>query len=397
MISRRLLFWAVLLSTALMHGCKQDLNMVGSSSGKTGLKYGAGPGGSDGFQPVKYAHQPTAPGLVFIEGGTFHMGGGEKDIAYAMDNRERQVTVNSFYIDEVETANVDWKEFVFYYSRDSGEDRAKEYLPDTTVWFRDLAYNEPFVELYYQNPAFNNYPVVGITWYQANDYCKWRTTIVNSELQAKDPEAVLQPKYRLPTEAEWEYAARGLLEQENYPWEGKSLRNQKGEFMANFKRGRGDYAGRSNYAGNSRLIEGLNDRYMVPGPVRAYWPNDFGLYNMAGNVAEWTFDTYRLLAFEDVEDFQPYRRKGDVTDPLEQDNKYGSKSGHPLSMLYNPGPNSDQEGEWDRIKVYRGGAWKDIAYYLTCGSRRFWNADSSASYIGFRCAMSRVGSPSLKY
>lgn len=272
-----------------------------------------------------------------------------------------------------------------------------------------LGLQRAFVEYYFQNPAFNMYPVVGISWFQANDYCRWRTGIYNQQLKDKSKgkeEPVYSPQYRLPTEAEWEYAARGLLEQENYPWAGKSLRNAEGRFRANFKRGRGDYAGRSNYADNTRLVEGLNDGYMIPAPVRAYFPNDFGLFNMAGNVAEWTMDTYRVLAFEDFEDFQPYRRKGDVSDKQEDDKDgYKEPSRSILAARppytpgkYNPGLlNKVPTDPEDKVKVYRGGSWKDIAYYLTCGARRFWFADSSASTIGFRCAMNRVGSPSLKY
>ena len=431
MILRRLLLMVVALGAVFyMVGCmKPNLNMTPSMSSKTGQKYSD----KDGYAPVKYPNQPTAPGLVFIEGGTFHMGGGEKDIAYAMDNRERQVTVHSFYIDETEISNNDWKEFLFYVSENALDvgagrfdrtvikdlDTVRKLYPDTLVWFRELAYNEPFVELYFQNPAFNMYPVVGINWYQANAYCAWRTTFVNDKMiisksKSQNPEKdVLWPKYRLPTEAEWEYAARGLLEQENYTWEGRPLRNVKGRFLANFKRGRGDFAGRSNKAGGKWLIEGLNDQYMIPAPVKAYWPNDFGLYNMAGNVAEWTFDAYRVLTYEDVEDLNPYRRKGEVSDPEEYDQKYANRKPQgqdprfsliaapdrrsALGQNYSAAPYPETEGIKDRMKVYRGGSWKDIAYYLTCGSRRFFDADSSASYIGFRCAMIRVGSPSLDY
>ncbi|MCS6903798.1 MAG: SUMF1/EgtB/PvdO family nonheme iron enzyme [Bacteroidia bacterium] len=405
----------LLVGAILLSSCKKvDLNKVPPKSDKLGYKWNEGPKssqatGEEGFKPISYK-QPLAPGLVFIEGGTFIMGGGEKDINYDMSNRERQVTVHSFYIDETEVANIDWKHFIHFLEKDSGPEKARWYYPDTTVWYRDLAYNEPFVEYYYQNPAFNMYPVVGVNWYQANDYCKWRTSIYNEKLKDEAKEGttpILSPNYRLPTEAEWEYAARGLLEQQNYPWEGKSLRNAKGRFRANFKRGRGDYAGRSNAADNTRLVEGLNDGYMIPNPVKAFMPNDFGLYNMAGNVAEWTMDTYRTLAYEDVEDFQPFRRKGDVEDQLEKDIDYSKENSLLMARPYKKPTNPNaydaatyhpvERDAQDRVKVYRGGSWKDIAYYLTCGARRFWFADSSSSTIGFRCAMIRVGSPSLKY
>jgi formylglycine-generating enzyme len=414
MISR-ILFFLVLFAVALVGCKKKDYNAVPKASSKTGLAYAKEPtatdAGGDAFGPVRYGRQATQPGLTFVEGGTFHMGGSEKDAGDEMNNRERQVTVHSFYMDVTEVANVNWREFLFFV-----DDTLKDFMkPDTSVWFRDLAYNEPFIEYYFQHPAFNMYPVVGVTWYQCNEYCKWRTGKIYEQELKNNPNANLYPfpRYRLPTEAEWEYAARGLLEQELYPWEGKSLRNSKGVFNANFKRGRGDFAGRSNQGG-SNLVEGLNDGYMIPGPVESFhYPNDFGLYHMAGNVAEWTFDTYRVLAYEDVEDFQPFRRRGEVTkDQLQDDNNYGEKvpgvGKNRFSLLhtpydatrsgkyYNPNP-SGGEKDHDRVKVYRGGSWSDVAYYLSCGTRRYFMADSSASNLGFRCAMSRVGSPSNRY
>ena len=405
-------------------GCSNQ-GQLGKVSEKTGLPYGG-----DGYTPLAKYVQPTPFGMKFVEGGTFHMGGSEKDIAYSMDNRERQVTVHSFYMDETEVTNNDWHEFMFYMKRYNAEIPEEDLMPDTLVWFRDLGYNEPFVELYFQNPAFSLYPVVGVTWYQANEYCNWRTQVVNAGGPNPTATAVIDPKnpsgsvplpnFRLPTEAEWEYASRALYEQEIYPWEGKPMRNAAGRFMANFKRGRGDYAGRSDQ-GASTLVEGLNDGYMIPAPVRAYWINDFGLYNMAGNVAEWTMDTYRVLAYDDNDDFQPFRRRGELfweKDADRDDYKY-AKDGDPvnnpgnarlsllynpvanqkrgLSLKFNPGPVPYEESDFDRIKVYRGGSWKDPAYYLSTGTRRFYNADSCAAHIGFRCAMTRVGSPSLSY
>lgn len=415
MISRVFLFVAV-IALIWSSGCtRKNYNQVPKASSKTGVVYNKKPsqtGSTEAYGPVRFPGQEAAPDMVFVEGGTFHMGGAEGDVGFEYSNRERQVTVHSFYLDQTEVSNDNWKEFLHYYEIDSGADKVVQMRPDTFVWYRDLAYNEPFVELYFQHPAFNAYPVVGVSWYQANEYCKWRTNFVNRNLQEADPDAIPHPRFRLPTEAEWEYAARGLLEQELYPWEGKSLRNQKGRFNANLKRGRGDYAGRSS-AGGSRLLEGLNDGYMIPGPVMSFYDvNDFGLYHMAGNVAEWTLDAYRVLAYEDNEDFQPFRRRGDVADdPQQVDVRYAEngKTGESnISLLFNPynpdkpahrfNPAADpRDSQHDRVKVYRGGGWSDVAYYLSCGTRRFWNADSSASHIGFRCAMSRVGSPSLNY
>jgi sulfatase modifying factor 1 len=400
--------------TACGGGGVSKLERAPKSSSITGRKY------EDQFvtdNGLKYKGQDVGPGLVFIEGGTFHMGGGEKDIAHENNNRVRQVSVTSFYLDETEVKNVDWKEFL---TNLGNAQQQQELYPDTTVWYRELAYNEPYIMYYYQHPGFLMYPVVGVDWYQVQEFCKWRTNAVNEDLKADDPEAVLYPAYRLPTEAEWEYAARAGYEQENYPWEGKSLRYADsrftGNFQANFKRGRGDYAGRSN-KGGSTLVEGLNDAYMIPAPVKAFLPNEFGLYDMAGNVAEWTLDTYRVLAYEDVEDLNPYRRRGRVGDPMQWDDSYGSASGNKndgvkpgrLSLLYStnvakhgynvfdPAGFDESYDKWDNFKVYRGGSWADVAYYLTCGSRRFYYADSASSSIGFRCAMTRVGSPKEKY
>lgn len=377
---------AAFLAVGLFSSCtshKNKINKVSKRSGKTGIKYS-----EETYKPPKFKEEDPAPGLVLIPGGTFLMGGGEKDIEFSMDNRQRQVTVQSFYLDEVEIANVDWKEFLADVLRNEGDNKMEDLYPDTNVWRRDLAFNDPYAETYYSHPAFNMYPVVGINWHQANEYCKWRTEAVNNILSEDDENAILYPSYRLPTEAEWEYAARGLQESEIYAWEGKSLRNRKGRFRANFKRGRGDYAGWRGGDGKH-----MTDGYMITSPVYEFWPNDFGLYNMSGNVAEWTQDNYRVLAFEDVEDFNPYRRKGkteirpdDWLDDIEYDPE--------KSLLFNPDPNAPVGNDgFDNVKVYRGGSWADIAYYLSPGSRRFFNADSSSATIGFRCAMIRVGSP----
>lgn len=368
----------------VLSGCGGDnINFTGGASSKTGLKYNE----EGGFQVREFKGMEPAPGMVFIQGGTMLMGGGEKDIEFAMNNRERQVTVHSFYIDETEVSNVDYKEFLFYILKDSGETMYQALYPDTTVWLRDLAFNDPYMMYYYSHDAFNTYPVVGVTWHQANEFANWRTLIVNKTLLEADEEAVLYPAYRLPTEAEWEYAARGLLEQENYPWEGKSLRDAKGRFRANFKRGRGDYAGWA--GGDGRHF---TDGYMITAPVRSFYPNDFGLYNMAGNVCEWTMDTYRVLSPEDNEDLNPNRRKGRTElrpDQWLDDFTYTEKN----TLLFNPDPNVTDGSNFDNIKVYRGGSWADVAYYLTPGSRRFYNADSSSAMIGFRNAMIRLGSP----
>lgn len=378
-----------LVVSSLLAACtshKDKINRVGSVSSKTGIKYS-----EETYEPQKFRESDPAPGLVLIPGGTFMMGGSEKDIEYNRDNRTRQVTVASFYLDETEVANVDWKEYLEYVLKnDGGDTKYKEMYPDTTVWLRDLAYNDPYATSYFQHPSFNMYPVVGVNWHQANEYCKWRTEIVNKILKEDDEEAVEYPAYRLPSEAEWEYAARGLLESEVYAWEGKSLRNAKGQFRANFKRGRGDYAGWRGGDGHH-----MTDAYMITAPVKEFWPNDFGLYNMSGNVSEWTQDTYRVLAYEDVDDFNPYRRAGETKirpDAWLDDFRYRENE----TLLFNPDPNQQLESvndRFDNVKVYRGGSWADVAYYLSPGARRFFDADSATATIGFRCAMVRTGSP----
>jgi formylglycine-generating enzyme len=401
---------ALVVLALISFSCSQkDINQVGRTSTKTGVNYGEAIQMSDNitddnaFTVPTFIEQETAPGLVFVEGGQFIFGGSEKDISYENDNFTRQVTVNSFYMDETEVSNTDYKEFLHYINvLTQRADSVLALYPDTTVWFRDLAYNDPYVQYYYWHPGFANYPVVGINWHQAQEYCKWRSEAVNGHRRKLDGDTYIDfPSYRLPTEAEWEYAARGGLEQELYPWIGKTLREVEGryagKFRANFKRGRGDYAGRSN-KGGSNLIEGLNDAYMIPAPVRAFYPNDFGLYNMSGNVAEWTADTYRKMASEDVEDLNPFRRRGSISIPtvfnLQSDtfNIYTSEAyTKENSLLFNPDPNKASTS--DDAKVYRGGSWADVAYYLSCGTRRFWYKDSASAMIGFRSAMFRVGSP----
>ena len=386
--------FTALFAAAMLASCgggKNKLKYPGSTSSKTGMSYK-----KVGMQQeLKYKEPAPAPGLILIPGGTFIMGGGEKDIEFSMDNRERQVTVMSFYLDETEIANIDWKEFLRTGLSDSAGVRGDEFrasmYPDTNVWRRDLAFNDPIAETYFNHPAFNMFPCVGVSWHQANEYCKWRTNMINSDLKKNQ---VSYPSYRLPTEAEWEYAARANLEGEIYTWEGKSLRTHKGQFRANFKRGRGDYAGWQGGDGKH-----YTDGFQITAPVGEFYPNDFGLYNMAGNVAEWTMDTYRILAYEDVEDFNPYRRQGKTEikpDDWLDDVSYKPKE----SLLFNPGgagfnpdPNPVPGAEFDHIKVYRGGSWADVAYYLSPGSRRYFAADSSTAHIGFRCAMIKVGTP----
>lgn len=225
--------------------------------------------------------------------------------------------------------------------------------PDTLVWVRDFSYsyNEPMARNYFWHPAYDDYPVVGIAWKQAQAFCYWRTNLWNAyqELSTED--------FRLPTEHEWEYAARGGRELAPYPWGSYYARNEKGCLLANFKPGRGDYAA---------------DGGLYTVRADAYFPNDYGLYNMSGNVAEWTSSAYYENAYAFIHDLQPDIRfdadDGDLTDP--------SDSGDPTT--------------WKR-KVIRGGSWKDIAYFIQTGTRHWEFQDTTKSYIGFRCVLTFLG------
>ncbi|MCB0396215.1 MAG: SUMF1/EgtB/PvdO family nonheme iron enzyme [Flavobacteriales bacterium] len=461
---------ACTLGVLVLASCGKD------RSSSTGWNYNDPKNG--GFEVVYYEEQETGPGLVLIEGGTFVFGRVEQDFVYDWDNIPRRTTVSSFYMDETEVANIHWLEYLWWSSRVFGMDYPEVYetrLPDTLVWRERLAYNEPYVELYLRHPAYHFYPVVGVSWVQATDFCAWRTDRVNEMILIRegvlrvnpdqinednfntdaylagqyeglvkdllydyDPtrdsrkvrmeDGILLPRYRLPTEAEWEYAALGLIgntvfervtERRLYPWNGHMARNPderyKGLFLANFVRGRGDMMGVAGY---------LNDNADVTSPVHSYWPNDYGLYNMPGNVSEWTMDVYRPLSLEDQDEFRAFRGNifktqlrddegyiaekdslGRVQwrDVNDKDDNLSNRRNYRVADNRN-NLDGDQESEVtynygvasmlnDQARVFKGGSWRDRQYWLVPGTRRYLDENQSAATLGFRCAMHRVGSP----
>ena len=214
--------------------------------------------------------------------------------------------------------------------------------PDTTVWIKDFnySYNDPMHQDYFRHQAYGDYPVVGVKWDQAKAFCHWRTKKKNDYLRGKKNAAAV-PVFRLPTEAEWEYAARGGLQFATYPWGTGGTTSDRGCFLANFKPVRGDYA-----------VDGA--LYTVE--AKSYNANDYGLYNMAGNVSEWTSTAYNGASYY-------------------------------LSSTMNP----NVEDRKNKRKIVRGGSWKDVAYFLEVGTRDFEYADTARSFIGFRTVQDYIG------
>ncbi len=468
----------------LFSGLILGLNSCGSkSSGRsdfTGSKLGDEKWG--GYDKADFHGQLTGPNLVLVPGGTFDMGQTEQDVTFEWNNVPRRVTVSSFYMDETEVSNFGYREYIYWLQTVFGQDAkqvVKDALPDTLVWREELSFNEPFVENYFRHPAYDDYPVVGVSWVQANEYCKWRTDQVNKmmliekgilnpspdrdsssfntdaylyglykgdvrknlpdkrtggERSVNRSDGILLPSYRLPTEAEWEYAAWGLqglqpsskeeriTDKRIYPWNGTTARQLKhtkeqGAMLANFKRGRGDYMG---------IAGKLNDNSHIPGPIRAFWPNDFGLYNMAGNVSEWVQDVYRPMTgqtLRDVEnhDLNPFRGNEFKTILLDEDGipvkdslgriqyrkvtdeEIGERDNYRKADLrdFSDGDSEDIVYAYgkttlinDQSRVIKGGSWADRLYWLSPGARRFKDENKSSKTIGFRCAMTRVGGAS---
>jgi formylglycine-generating enzyme len=492
---------AIFLSCALLlASCKNGglFKKKAEKSEVTGWNYNDKNMG--GYQIAKSREQGQGPGLVFVQGGTFTMGQTEEDVMGDWNNIPRRVTVPAFYIDRTEVANVHYREYIHWLMRifDPSSDPNNQKildkaLPDTLVWRSELSYNEPLVEYYFRHPGFNDYPVVGVTWRQAHDFCLWRSDRVNEGIlmqkgyvakqsiqgqqqennfttksyllglyqaqpgkgatSKKNPlktsqgtpraivsfeDGLLLPDYRLPFEAEWEYAAYGyinqnprpstkegkrgeelILNKQVYPWSHNvnGLRDTRhgswqGQFLANFKRGSGDNAG---------VAGGLNDRAIYTAPVKSFYPNGFGIYNMAGNVSEWVADVFRPLSLLDEDDVAPYRgnrfqklyknangeaeidslgrvKMSNVTDS-ESVGRRNYQRGNVINFLDGDSLSQASYGYGqttlisDKSRVYKGGSWNDRAYWLSPGTRRYLEEDQASSTIGFRCAMDRMGSP----
>lgn len=478
----------IIMGALLFTSCAKEVSET------TGWQYNSEKWG--GFEKVLFFGQETGPGLTLIEGGSFVMGSTDADVTKEWHSVPRRLTVSSFYMDITEISNLQYNEYLYWTKRTFYADFPEIYkraLPDTLVWRQKLSYNEPFVELYLRHPAYSSYPVVGVNWIQANEFCQWRTDRVNEMILQRDGflevnvnainednfntdayivgqyegtvkdmlpsydpagtgerkvskiDGILLPEYRLPTEAEWEFAALALIgnnpiegeelvtDRKIYPWNGTSLRyafhgGWQGNILANFKRGRGD---------NMGVAGGLNDNADYTGPVVAYLPNDYGLYNMAGNVSEWVMDIYRPSSSSEMDDLNPFRgnefKKLDLDEegyPVEKDSlgrlvytevteeENADRRNYKKADYrgYKDGGGGDSyedftaydEDEFaeevvydfgitslinNHSRVYKGGSWNDRAYFLSPGTRRWLDEKQSTATIGFRCAMNRIGSP----
>ncbi len=542
----------VLALTATITSCKKSSSSKNTSRA-TGWQINSREGG---FQyNTDFKEQETAPGLVFIEGGTFTKGRVQDDVMHDWNNTPNQQHVQSFYMDETEVTNAMYMEYLDWIKRvypPSDENFRAIYhgaLPDTLVWRNRLGYNEVMTDNYLRHPAYGEYPVVGVSWIQAVEFANWRTDRVNeytleregylkrdakvtdvgadatfntdtyinaptltyggneevinpdsrnkrfvrtdadgneTNIYATRETGLITPKYRLPTETEWEYAALGLSEirsynlyrgRKKYPWEGQYTRNGKrkyrGDHLANFKQGKGDYGGIAGWS---------DDGADITNAVKSYEPNDYGLYDMAGNVAEWVADVYRPIVDDEFNDFNYYRGNVYTKNALNDDgtvkvvtpedivydtlsngkiiarnlpgeilqvpvdenetylrtnfdksNQVNYRDGDKRSSRYFESFNDDEEGtnadaltrkmynspknvvtrdslgnlirQYDKsnnrtslindeARVYKGGSWKDREYWLDPAQRRYYPQDMATDYIGFRCAMSRVGSKS---
>jgi gliding motility-associated lipoprotein GldJ len=499
-----------------------------------------------------YKGEKAPPGMVLIEGGTFTMGHVQDDVLSDWNTTPVKIQIRSFYLDETEVTNseylfyLDWLERVFPPSEENYKYIYESAVPDTLVWRNTLGANELLTENYLRHPAYADYPVVGVSWLQANQYCKWRTDVVNEKIlmekgvlknlyresekqvagknrfdtdtykanpallydgdesiykkglkenkpqikgqarpekgsftgrHVKVSDGIMLPDFRLPTEAEWEYAAKANIEnreynnirgRKKYAWEGKYTRNKdrkyQGDQLANFKQGKGDYSGIAGWS---------NDGADISNKVKSYTPNAFGLYDMSGNVAEWVQDVYRPIVDNDANDFNYFRgnifnkrlidQEGKVVivdynniayDTLDngkikprdlpgsiryvpistndaymrnnyekaynvnvkdgdiESSKYFNKDADQIdpiqTRMYNspikpklPGESGFMQLEYDtevrstlisdQARVLKGGSWQDREYWLDPAQRRFLPEFMATSYIGFRCAMDKLG------
>jgi len=220
--------------------------------------------------------------------------------------------------------------------------------PDTLAWVHDFTYsfNEPMTNMYFWHPAYDDYPVVGITWKQARAFCVWRTQLFNNWLVTNGQ--LIVNDFRLPTASEWEYAARGGNALSPYPWGGPYIRNAMGCFLGNFKPMRGSY---------------IDDGGFHTVKILSYNPNDYGLYCMSGNAAEWTSNAFDESAYDFNHDLNP-------------DYVYEAQ---------------DNEANVLKRKEIRGGSWKDVGYYLQTSTRTYEYQDTAKCYIGFRCVQTYLG------
>mgnify|MGYP000122509780 FL=1 len=256
-------------------------------------------------------------------------------------NNERLIDtgklVYSYQWEDIATAVKDDKRGVQYFKKEN-----IAVYPDTTVWVKDFnyAYNEPLFDQYFWNKAYKNYPVVGVTWDQARAFCDYKTKAKRDYISSRKKKGDRPMKFRLPTEAEWEYAARGGLENATYPWGGPYLTDDRGCYLANFKPKRGNY-----------IEDAKKGTYPYTAPVKKFKKNGYGLYDMAGNVSEWTESPYNNATYQFSSTLNPY-----------------------LS----------NQAYREVKKSVRGGSWKDVGYLLMTGYRDWERKDSARSYIGFR-------------
>jgi gliding motility-associated lipoprotein GldJ len=550
-----ILFFAIstLVSCSFIDSISGPVSKSANSSTLTGWKFNDPKYGGFAINN-NYKGQKTPSGMVLVEGGTFTMGRVQDDIMADWNTTPKRMQLRSFYMDESEVTNSEylfyllWLERVFPPRNDNYSHIYESALPDTLVWRNALGSNESLSETYLRHPAYANYPVVGVNWMQANDFCEWRTDRVNERIlmelgviqelfnhdsikvegknhfstetyytnpkllfngdstiykkglkairradvkkdtiknahvfkgrHVKPHDGVLYPDFRLPTEAEWEYAAKAVVEnreyntirgRKKYPWNGRYTRNKtsakKGDQLANFKQGKGDYSG---------LAGWTNDDADITNQVKSYPPNAFGLYDMAGNVAEWVYDVYRPIIDTDLNDFNYVRGNKFMKKRIDENGKisiadYGDIQYDTLpngklvarnipgktmytpvtandtklkfnyqqsdnssvgdgdlinSRYYNKDPKTLDEnarmynspldpkttfdyekGDFvtkyddkfrktligDETRVYKGGSWRDREFWLDPAQRKYLPQYMSTDFIGFRCAMDRVG------